>query len=259
MAQDTSPGVSINKYNSVWVSHSSIADFLKCPRLYFLRNVYKNEKGRKINIASPSLSLGIAVHETLEGLSKYKTEQEEKESKERGRNMIIRVANNPGLLARKTVKLPPTRNGMPPNFFLSAEENIILNGKIDWLEYIESDDSIRVIDFKTGKNEEKDGSLQLPIYLLLLNNLQKRKVSGVAYWYLDRDIEPVSVKLPDYKEAFNDVLCIAREIKNAREQKEFNCPKGVGGCFACRPFEKILRGEAEYIGIGGYGQEMYIV
>ncbi|OGZ76214.1 MAG: hypothetical protein A3G45_00215 [Candidatus Staskawiczbacteria bacterium RIFCSPLOWO2_12_FULL_37_15] len=287
MAQDTSPGVSINKYNSVWVSHSSIADFLKCPRLYFLRNVYKNEKGRKINIASPSLSLGIAVHETLEGLSKYKaeerfkkslvesfenewekvsgkqggfkTEQEEKEAKERGRNMIIRVANNPGLLARKTVKLPPTRNGMPPNFFLSAEENIILNGKIDWLEYIESDDSIRVIDFKTGKNEEKDGSLQLPIYLLLLNNLQKRKVSGVAYWYLDRDIEPVSVKLPDYKEAFNDVLCIAREIKNAREQKEFNCPKGVGGCFACRPFEKILRGEAEYIGIGGYGQEMYIV
>ena len=287
MAQDTSPGVSINKYNSVWVSHSSIADFLKCPRLYFLRNVYKNEKGRKINIASPSLSLGIAVHETLEGLSKYKaeerfkkslvesfenewekvsgkqggfkTEQEEKEAKERGRNMIIRVANNPGLLARKTVKLPPTRNGMPPNFFLSAEENIILNGKIDWLEYIESDDSIRVIDFKTGKNEEKDGSLQLPIYLLLLNNLQKRKVSGVAYWYLDRDIEPVSVKLPDYKEAFNDVLCIAREIKNAREQKEFNCPKGVGGCFACRPFEKILRREAEYIGIGGYGQEMYIV
>ena len=287
MAQDTSPGVSINKYNSVWVSHSSIADFLKCPRLYFLRNVYKNEKGRKINIASPSLSLGIAVHETLEGLSKYKaeerfkkslvesfenewekvsgkqggfkTEQEEKEAKERGRNMIIRVANNPGLLARKTVKLPPTRNGMPPNFFLSAEENIILNGKIDWLEYIESDDSIRVIDFKTGKNEEKDGSLQLPIYLLLLNNLQKRKVSGVAYWYLDRDIEPVSVKLPDYKEAFNDVLCIAREIKNAREQKEFNCPKGAEGCFACRPFEKILRGEAEYIGIGGYGQEMYIV
>ena len=287
MAQDTSPGVSINKYNSVWVSHSSIADFLKCPRLYFLRNVYKNEKGRKINIASPSLSLGIAVHETLEGLSKYKaeerfkkslvesfenewekvsgkqggfkTEQEEKESKERGRNMIIRVANNPGLLARKTVKLPPTRNGMPPNFFLSAEENIILNGKIDWLEYIESDDSIRVIDFKTGKNEEKDGSLQLPIYLLLLNNLQKRKVSGVAYWYLDRDIEPVSVKLPDDKESFNDVLCIAREIKNAREQKEFNCPKGVGGCFACRPFEKILRREAEYIGIGGYGQEMYIV
>lgn len=279
MAQD--------KYNSVWVSHSSIGDFLKCPRLYYLHNVYKNELGRKINITSPALSLGIAVHETLEGLSKYKaeerflkpleetfeqewkkvsgkqggfkTEQEEKEAKDRGLNMIMRVARNPGPLARKTVKLPPAHNDMPPNFFLSEEENIILNGKIDWIEYVPEDDSIKVIDFKTGRNKENEDSLQLPIYLLLLNNLQKRKVSGAAYWYVDCDNEPISVKLPDAKKAHEDVLAIARKIKIARENKEFNCPKGAGGCFACRPFEKIIKGEAEYIGIGGYGQEMYIV
>lgn len=279
MAQD--------KYNSVWVSHSSISDYLKCPRLYFLRNVYRNENNRKINISSPSLSLGIAVHETLEGLSKYKAEerflnplelafeeewkkvsgkqggfkdeQEEKEAKERGRNMVLRVANNPGPLAKKTVKLQPARNGMPPNFFLSESENIILNGKIDWLEYIEADNSIRVIDFKTGKNEEKENSLQLPIYLLLLNNLQKRKVSGAAYWYLERGNEPVSVNLPDANKAYEAVLDIARKIKIAREKNEFNCPRGVNGCFACQPFEKILKGEAEFLGVGGYGQEMYIV
>ena len=191
-----------DKYNSVWVSHSSIGDFLKCPRLYYLHNIYKNEAGRKINITSPALSLGIAVHETLEGLSKYKTEErflksleetfeeqwkkvsgkqggfkteaEEAQAKERGKNMILRVQKNPGPLANKTVKLLPAHNNMPPNFFLSEEENIILNGKIDWLEYIPEDDSIRVIDFKTGRNEEKEGSLQLPIYLLLLNNLQKK-------------------------------------------------------------------------------------
>jgi ATP-dependent helicase/DNAse subunit B len=279
MAQD--------KYSSVWVSHSSIGDFLKCPRLYFLHNIYKNEKGKKINIASPALSLGIAVHETLEGLSKYKAEerflkpleetfeeewrkvsgkqggfkneQEEKEAKERGRNMILRVAKNPGPLVKKTVKLPPSKNDMPPNFFLSEAENIILNGKIDWLEYIPEDDSIKVIDFKTGRNKENEGSLQLPIYLLLLNNLQKRKVSGAAYWYVDCDNEPISVKLPDAKKAYEDVLAIARKIKIAREKGEFNCPRGGSGCFACRPFEKILKGEAEYIGIGGYGQEMYLV
>ncbi len=279
MAQD--------KYNSIWVSYSSIGDYLKCPRLYFLRNVYKSASNKKINIISPTFSLGVAVHETLEGLSKFKAEerflrsletvfeeewkkvsgkqggfkntQEEREVKEHGRNMILRVAKNPGLLARKTVKLPPASNNMPPNFFLSEYENIILNGKIDWLEYIEKDDSIRVIDFKTGKNEEKENSLQLPIYLLLLNNLQKRKVSGAAYWYLCRDNEPVSVKLPDAKKAYDDVLEIARKIKNTREKKEFNCPRGAEGCFACRPFEKILKGEAEFVGIGGYGQEMYIV
>jgi ATP-dependent helicase/DNAse subunit B len=173
--------------------------------------------------------------------------------------MIFRVAKNPGPLAKKTVKLEPAHNGMPPNFFLSEEENIILNGKIDWLEYVPEDDSVKVIDFKTGKNEEKEGSLQLPIYILLLNNLQKRKVSGAAYWYLDKDDAPVAVALPDIKKSHDQVLEIAKKIKIAREKKEFNCPRGEQGCFACRPFEKILKGEAEYIGIGGYGQEMYIV
>ncbi|MEK7541050.1 MAG: PD-(D/E)XK nuclease family protein [Patescibacteria group bacterium] len=281
-----------DKYNSIWVSHSSIADFLKCPRAYFLRNIYKNEHGRKINITSPVLSLGQAVHGTLEGLSQYKTEErflkplensfeeewkkvsgklggfkkaeEEAEAKERGKNMILRVVKNPGPLARKTVKLPLAHNNMPPNFFLSEDENIILNGKIDWLEYIPEDDSIRVIDFKTGKNEEKENSLQLPIYLLLLNNLQKRKVSGAAYWYLERDDNPVLVELPDAKKAYEAVLEIARKVKTAREKQKFNCPKGGvpeggSGCFACRPFEQILQGEAEFIGLGGYGQEIYIV
>lgn len=279
MAQD--------KYNAVWVSHSSIGDFLKCPRLYYLHNVYKNEEGKKINLTSPALSLGIAVHEVLEGLSKYKVEErffkpleeifeeewakvsgkkggfksleEEAEAKERGRNMVLRVAKNPGPLANKTVKIPPSHNNMPPNIYLSEDENIILNGKIDWLEYIPEDDSIRVLDFKTGRNEEKEGSLQLPIYLLLLKNLQKRKISGAAYWYLDMSDTPVSVKLPDVEKARDQILDIARKIKYAREKGEFDCPKGAGGCYACKPFEKILKGEAEYIGTGNYGQEIYII
>ena len=279
MAQD--------KYNSIWVSHSSMADFLKCPRLYFLRSIYKNERGKKINITNPNLSLGIAVHGALEGLAKYKAEdrflkpledsfeeewkkvsgkqggfkneQEEKEFKERGRNMILKVVEIPGPLTRKIIRLPLTHNDMPPNFLLSKDENIVLNGKIDWLEYIPEDDSIRLIDFKTGKNEEKENSLQLPIYLLLLNNLQKRKVSAAAYWYLDRDEGLVSITLPNPKKAYEDVLEIARKVKTTREKAEFNCPKGKDGCFACRPFEKILKGEAEFVGLGGYGQEIYIV
>jgi ATP-dependent helicase/DNAse subunit B len=278
MAQD--------KYSAVWVSHSSISDFLKCPRLYYLKNIYKNERGKKVSLTSPALSLGIAVHETVEGLKNYrveerfsrpleetfekewvkvsgkmggfKTEAEEAEAKERGRNMILRVAQNPGPLLNKTIKLPESHNGMPPNYFISQDDNIILNGKIDWLEYIEADDSLRVIDFKTGKNEEKKDSLQLPIYTLLLTALQKRKISGAAYWYLDKDNNPVDLPLPDIKKAHNIVLAHARKIKEAREKNEFNCPRGPGGCFACKPMEKILKGEAEFVGIGNYGQEIYI-
>ncbi len=279
MAQD--------KYSSLWVSHSSISDFLKCPRAYFLRNIYRTKDNRKINLVSSSLSLGSAVHETLEGLANYKAEErflrsletlfeeswkkfsgktggfknetEENNAKERARQMILRVEKNPGPLAKKTVKLRPSSNNMPPNFFLSEEENIILNGKIDWLEYIPEDDTIRVIDFKTGKNEEDKQSLQMPIYVLLLNALQKRKVSGAAYWYLDRSEMPSPVVLPDTTIAREKILSIARQIKKAKEQGIFECPRGKNGCFACQPYEKILRNEAEFVGLGAYNQELYLI
>jgi ATP-dependent helicase/DNAse subunit B len=277
-----------DKYSAVWVSHSSMGDFLRCPRLYFFRNVYKDPKtGKKINLVNPSLSLGQAVHGALEGLARHKAEErfsrpllgaleeewlkisgkrggfqsgeEEEEVKKRGREMILRVERHPGPLARKTVKMPPTHNNMPPNFFLSAEENIILCGKIDWLEYMPEDDSVRVIDFKTGKYDEKEDSLQLPIYRLLLDALQKRKVSGAAYWYLDRDDEPTAVVLPAAHEATQKVMAAALAVKKAREGKEFSCPRGRGGCFACRPFEKILSGEAESVGLSDDGrQELFI-
>ena len=276
-----------DKYNSVWVSYSSIGDFLKCPRLYFLRNIYRNERGNKINVITPALSLGQAVHGVLEGLSQYKAEErfkksleysfeeewkkisgkrggfkditQEAESKERGRNMIKRVENNPGPLLNKTVKIKEGRNGTPPNFYLSESEDIVLCGRIDWLEYIEEDDSIRVVDFKTGKNKEEKGSLQLPIYSLLLNSLQKRKVSGASYWYVDKDDVPLLVDLPEITDSKEKGLSLARKVKTAREKMSLDCHYGRGGCFACRPFEKIVQGQAEFVGLGEYNQEMYII
>lgn len=277
-----------DKYKSVWVSHSSMGDFLKCPRAYFLHNVYKDPKTkRKINLVSPALALGVSVHEVVEGLANYKAEErfkqplleqyenawkkvsgkaggfkneaDELEAKNRGKEMILRVMKNPGPLLNKALKLKNGQNDMPPNFFLSEEENIILCGKIDWLEYVPEDDSVRVLDFKTGKNEESGESLQLPIYQLLLNKLQKRKVSGASYWYLDKDNAPISVDLPSVEESYKRVIEVARQVKKARESGVYACPRGEGGCFACRPFEKILRGEAEYIGVGEYNQDLYMM
>src|SRR5579864_5529444 len=64
----------------VWVSNSSIGDFLKCPRSYFLKNVYKDPKTRhKIAIINPSLVLGQVVHEVLEALSVLKSEERMKQ------------------------------------------------------------------------------------------------------------------------------------------------------------------------------------
>ncbi len=275
-----------DKYSAVWVSHSSIGDWLKCPRAYFLRNVYKDSTtGRKINVVSPALSLGVAVHETVEGLLNYpapvragqplfaqydvawskvvgkkggfSSGDEEEKYQQRGRKMIERVMAYPGPLLNKAIRLKNHDNDMPPNFYLSEKENIILCGKIDWLEYLPESDSLHVIDFKTGKTEEKEDSLQLPIYLLLLNHLQKRPVAKASYWYLETDNEPTSVFLPTADEAYEKVLDAAILVKRARDKKEFDCRKG--GCTACRPFEKILAGEAEYVGTGGYGQDLYFV
>ncbi len=277
-----------DKYSAVWVSHSSIGDFLKCPRAYFLHNMYKNERGKKINLVNPHLSLGIAVHETLEGLLQYKAEdrlkkplletfeknwrlvsgkiggfktsEEEQEAKERAKMMIERVARNPGPLIQKAVKLQPHDNNMPPNFYLSEEHNIILSGKIDWLQYVPEDDSVRVVDFKTGKNDEQADSLQLPIYALLLNALQKRKVSGAAYWYIERNDEPTPVVLPEITTAQERVMAAAMKVKEAREKKEFLCPRGEKGCFACAPFEKIIKGEAELVKVDESRKtELYLV
>jgi ATP-dependent helicase/DNAse subunit B len=271
-----------DKYSAVWVSSSSMSDFIKCPRLYYLRNVYKDPTTRhKINIISPALALGQTVHEILEALSiipveerfatplletyetvwekvhgklgGFENEHEEEAVKERGAKMLQRVIDHPGPLANKAVKIPKEL----PNYYLSEEENIILCGKIDWLEYLPKDDSVNIIDFKTGKNDESAASLQLPIYLLLVHNLQKRKVSKASYWYLDRDDEPVEIKLPTLEEAHEKVFETAKLVKSARLKGEYICPKG--GCFACRPFEKIINHEAEFITVGGYNQDLYIV
>jgi len=123
-----------DKYSAVWVSHSSISDWLSCPRAYFLKNVYKNPLTRKkVAIVSPPLSLGQAVHEVIESLSVlavdrrlaepllakfnqawekvkgkkggFLSETEEAKYKERGKEMLLRVEKNPGPLKNLGMKI----------------------------------------------------------------------------------------------------------------------------------------------------------
>jgi CRISPR/Cas system-associated exonuclease Cas4 (RecB family) len=273
-----------DKYSAVWVSHSSISDFLKCPRSYYLRNVYKNPNtGHKMTVMTPPLALGQAVHEVIESLAVLPTEERLKislvkrldpvwlkvtgkrggfknysieiEYRDRAVAMLMNLQEDPGPLMKKAVKIK-SNMGLP-NYWLSERENIILCGKIDWLTYDDETDSVHIIDFKTGKNEEKEDSLQLPIYILLATNTQTKKVTGASYWYLDRDDGIVEKKLPDLKDSYKVVLAIAKEIKKARVKGEFTCPKG--GCNACRPFERVLKGEAEMVGVSETRQDVYVL
>ncbi|MFC1615275.1 RecB family exonuclease [Patescibacteria group bacterium] len=271
-----------DKFTAVWLSHSSISDFLKCPRAYYLKNVYKDTKtGHKITLMSPALALGQTVHTVLEGLSvlpkderfskpllaKFDDEwkkvagkqggfldaDSEYVYKKRGEEMLKRVYNNPGPIEKLSVKMGQEL----PQYWLSEEENLILCGKIDWLEYLPETDSVHIIDFKTGKKREEEHSLQLPIYNLLVNNCQKRKVSKASYWHLATDDKCIEMKLPDLEESRKAVLEIGRKMKLARQLKKFDCPHN--GCFACKPMEKILNGEAELVGQDTNRKDVYIL
>jgi len=274
-----------DKFAATWVSYSSINDWQKCPRAYFLKNIYRNpQTGNKVQLASPSLSLGQAVHEVVESLSilpvekrfqksilqKYEQiwkkvsgkiggffdEQTELKFKKRGEVMLQKIIKNPGPIGELAIKIKEDL----PQYWLSEEDNIILCGKIDWLKYLPDTDSVKIIDFKTGLKKEKSDSLQLPIYLLLVTNTQKRPVIDISYWYLELEDKPEKVKLPNLKEAEQTILKIAKEIKLARKLERFRCPNGEAGCPICKPFEKIAAGEAEFVGINPtYRQDIFVL
>ncbi len=271
-----------DKFSAVWVSHSSLSDFLACPRAYYLKNVYKDPKTKhKIQVITPPLSLGAAVHEVVESLSVLPTHQRflaplvdkfeyvwqkytgkkggffdnntEHKYKERGIQMLRNIEKNPGPLTRLAVKI----NMDLPYYWLSDDDNIILCGKIDWLEYLPDTDSVHIIDFKTSKTEEDPSSLQLPIYHLLVNNTQNRPATEASYWYLGLSDSLTQKTLPNLEEAQQKILKIAKEIKLARQLERFRCP--TQGCHHCRPLEAVLEGRGEYVGVSGYNNDLYVV
>jgi ATP-dependent helicase/DNAse subunit B len=236
-----------------------------------------------MTVMTPPLALGQAVHEVIESLAVlpsnerlkislvkrldpvwlkvtgkkggFKNYEIESEYRQRAIQMLINLQENPGPIVEKAIKIKSDM-GLP-HYWLSESEDIILCGKIDWLSYNQKTASVQIIDFKTGKHEEKEDSLQLPIYLLLATNTQTKEITGAAYWYLDRDDGIVEKKLPDIKKSYEKVMDIAKEIKTARQKNEFVCPHG--GCNACRPYERILKGEGEFVGTSDTRQDIYIL
>ena len=273
-----------DKYSAIWLSHSSIRDFRQCPRAYYLNNVYKDHQtGHKIQIMSPPLALGQAVHGVIERLSALPAKERLKVSlvekfeqgwqqvsglkggffspeveeryKARGRSMLQTVMKDPGPITALAVKIAQDL----PYYWLSEADELILCGKVDWLEYLEASDSVHIIDFKTSRSREEADSLQLPIYALLVTNTQQRQVSKISYWYLDQSSKPIEQPLPDLKKAYETVLAIGKQIRLARKLNRFKCPKGESGCKYCQPLERILAGEGQLVDQGQYGRDIYVL
>jgi len=275
MAQD--------KYSALWISHSRINDFKTCPRAYYLKYLHRDPKNNhKMKIMSPPLALGQIVHEVLDSLTSIPLKERfkgslveklhilwgkiegkkggfldnsiEQKYKARGEEILLRLMKNPGPLAKLAVKLKMDL----PYFWLSEEKNIILCGKIDWMEYLPETDSIHIIDFKTSKNEEKDDSMQLPIYYLLAKKCQLRHIAKMSYWYLERENGILEKELPLESQIVKQVEDSALEIQLAHKLNRFKCPE-IDGCYSCKPYELLIKGEGEFVGVNNYKEDIYVL
>lgn len=248
--------------NAIFISPSSLSDFEKCPKLYYYRYVYKTpDTGLKIQIINPALALGQAVHDTIErfilleplvrtksaleaifatvwqGLSGEKggfsEAVEEKTARERGETMLENFFGNAHFQTTQKAKMPE---------FLKAElgDDLILTGKLDWIEKM--GDGYHLVDFKTGKNEEKEGSMQLPIYVVLAGKILGTDDIKASYWYLDQGKELRDFSLPDLQEFALDLKRKGLVIKKSRLTNSFVCPKGES-CWACRDMMAVIVGK----------------
>ncbi len=254
--------------NTIWVSHSSLSDFENCPRLYYLKNIYRNPKtNNRLQLVNPYLSLGSSVHNTLESLSEISPSKRKKLSwlkkfdeewiggkvggfgsaeKEKffyGRGVkMIKMAEKSDFLYRQAYKFPA--NFLPKTTLFPGVE---LVGSLDWAEILE-DKSLHIVDFKTGVREEKNDSLQLPIYYILAEKNFEPEVSRLSYWYLDREDTPQTKIIPSLSDCLTKIKERAQVMVDGVKNKEYGCTSRYRTCFKCRDYEKILTGEAEFIG-----------
>ncbi len=266
--------------NAVFISPSSLADFGKCPKLYFYRYVYKSpDTGLKIQIINPALALGQAVHDTIDRFltlePKDRTENElaeifaavwqplggekggfsdpgeEKTFRERGEAMLKNFFAHPHFKASAKTKLPDFPK-------IDLGDDLFLTGKLDWIE--EEGGGYHVVDFKTGKNEEREDSMQLPIYALLASRLFNTKDIRTSYWYLDKDKDLVPFSLPEMEEFAQEVKRKGLIIKKSRLTNSFACPKGES-CWACRDMAAVvIHNKGKLVSVdAARKQEIYIL
>lgn len=266
--------------NAIFISPSSLGDFDKCPQLYYYRNVYRSSRGLKIQLINPSLALGQAIHDTLEIFLRFPagerskdllmdkfefswsnltgekggffSAEEESECKNRGTQMLERFWRNEHFKNTEMEKIP----GFPK---AELGNDLILTGKLDWLE--KEGKTYHLVDFKTGRNEEKEDSQQLPIYAVLISGIFKTDKIKASYWYLDKNEDIVSFTLPDIGQTTEYLKKKGEIIKMVRQTGSYRCQSGGESCWACRDMLAIAKGKGKLVSMDPVNrkQEIYVL
>ncbi len=260
--------------NPIYISYTSLSDFLKCPRAYYLKNIYRDSRqGFKLQIINPYLVLGSTVHDTLkwylessekptreDTLNKFRNFWRKYRAKKGGFNSLEEEAGFGGrglkmldnFLDHADCLEPCAPYISFPKFNLI--ENIIMIGNFDFVGECE-DGTLHIVDFKTGSHDE-DSATQLYMYAILAEANFKKPVSKASFWYLDREDGPRDIVLDPLDGQLDWLKEKALKLKNAIDQSMWICIKGFDGtglsepdkmCRDCRDYQALIDNKGEWL------------
>lgn len=223
------------------LSYSKIADFLSCPKKFQLKYLLGKDEEFKETIFT---AFGSAIHSAIEETLKkdfdfdaafciFKRELDKHimgiSVKER-QVISVHTWQNKGEEVLKYFfkkyfnKLNGNVVDTEKYFSYQIKINdteISFNGFIDLIYKVEK--KIKIIDWKTGKKQDKDDDLQLRIYALILNKLFGYEVSEITYAF-------IKDKSENTKEITEDILKQTEEEINKIITDILNT-KDFGRCF----------------------------
>lgn len=250
--------------NPIYLSYTALKDFLKCPNVYFLKNIYRDPNtGHRIQIASPHLSLGSTVHDTIRWFLQMQGQVTNNQVEQKFRNLWLKIRGKRGGFTSDATEGDFGKRGlkMLGNFLKNAQnlekithqitfpkynlfDNVILIGNFDFIgEKI--DGTLHVLDFKTGAKDEEE-TLQLYIYAILAEANLGKSVSSASFWYLDRDDSPRQIVLDSLEPKLEWLKQKGKELKQAIEENEWVCIKNDKLCRDCRDYQAIIDSKGEF-------------
>lgn len=258
--------------NPVYISYTSLKDFLKCPNSYFLKNIYKQNlplkpgeephEPFKIQIASSYLSLGSVVHDSAKWLLDLQGQANKDQLEQKFRNLWLKYHGKRGGFSSDEEEGNFGRRGlkMLENFYKNWQvlgkaappvvfpkyhltDSVVLIGNFDFVGET-PDGSLHIVDFKTGANDEED-TLQLYIYAILAEANLEKPVTKASFWYLDREDAPREIVLDALEPKLDWLKEKAGEFKGAIEKAGWVCVKKEL-CRDCRDYQAVIDGKGEF-------------
>jgi putative RecB family exonuclease len=211
----------------------SLNMFQQCPRQYKFQ--YIDHLGDIYRKARPYFTMGDHVHATLKDFLSivpvsernllkledllrekwrrnrkgFNDKEDEKRWGEKALNQLRWFANN--------VDTSVTPFMIENNHRAELTTNILLKGRIDRVDK-ESDGSLHIVDYKTGKMPAQINQLQLHIYALILSKKQDLPVKRASYLYLEiGKFQTIELTAQDLTRAASYVTDMVDRIRNDKE------------------------------------------